>query len=109
MLLTPFVYKASDGSHYFVEAQVTYHPALNFNKHTAASRDDILDELIVDDILVIDVQGKDVTEEVHVPDQVLIREIELQYQDNEDIMCEGLTMKHIADDVDWYKEEMFNV
>lgn len=109
MLLTPFTYKHPDGHTYVVEAEVAYHPSLDFNKHTAASREDLQDELIVEDILVLDEQGNAVTEEVAVPDSVLVRELELQCEDQSDWDREELTLKHIADESDWYTEEMFNV
>ena len=109
MILGPFTYTASNGSRYVVEAEVTYQAPLSLNKHTAASRDDLLGELEVDDILVVDGEGNDVTEEVYVPDHVILKELELQEQQDCDWDYEDLTIKHIADDSDWYSEEMYNV
>lgn len=113
MTLRPFVYTTHDGLRVVVQATLTYYPSLDFNKHTAASRDDLLDdlldELIVDDILVIDEQGNDVTEVVHIPNKILLREMELQGEDQSDWDREDLTVKHISDESDWYYGEMYNV
>ncbi|CAM0045960.1 hypothetical protein VPH184E373B_0110 [Vibrio phage 184E37-3b] len=109
MLLKPFTYRHSDGRTYEVEVDVTYRPSLEFNVHTAASRDDMLDDLSVEDIIVLDEHNKDVTDLIEVPDSVILRELELQTA--EDIEYDPttsyenqLTMKHIAEGCDWYKE-----
>ena len=114
MLLKPFTYRHSDGHTYEVEAEVTYRPSLEFNAHTAPSRDDMLDDLTVEDIFIVDKHNEDVTMLIEVPDSVILRELELQTVDSieEDHVTayeNQLTMKHIADDVIWYREEMFNV
>ncbi|AGG57861.1 hypothetical protein VPBG_00089 [Vibrio phage helene 12B3] len=114
MLLKPFTYRHSDGLTYEVEAEVTYRPSLEFNAHTAASRDDMLDDLTVEDIYVVDKHNEDVTMLIEVPDSAILRELELQTVDSieEDQVTayeNQLTMKHIADECDWYREEMYNV
>lgn len=114
MLLKPFTYRHSDGHTYEVEVDVTYHPSLEFNAHTAPSRDDMLDDLIVEDIYVVNKHNEDVTMLIEVPDSVILRELELQTVDSieEDHVTayeNQLTMKHITDEGIWYKEEMYNV
>jgi len=100
MLLKPFTYRHSDGHTYEVEVDVTYHPSLEFNAHTAASRDDMLDDLIVEDICVVDEHNEDVTMLIEVPDSVILRELELQVEEDmeEDQITayeNQLTVKHI--------------
>ncbi|AUR91535.1 hypothetical protein NVP1161O_093 [Vibrio phage 1.161.O._10N.261.48.C5] len=114
MLLKPFTYSHSDGHTYEVEVEVTYHPSLEFNAHTAASRDDMLEDLTVEDIYVVNKHNEDVTMLIEVPDSVILRELELQIlehiEDEQVTIHENeLTMKHVADDIDWYEGEMFNV
>jgi hypothetical protein len=110
MYLKPFKYKTSDGSQYLVEVDVTYHPCLQFNTHTTSSRDGLQDDITVEDVLILDEHGNDVTEFVEVPDSVIIREVELNIvSNNEGWGFEGLTLKHISDNSDYYQEEMYNI
>jgi len=89
--------------------EVEYTPRLSFEPNLANSRDDLLDDLEV--VCIMDEAGNDVTDSCTITNEQIIREIELNREAEGDMIWtrDELTMKHIADDSDWYAEEMYNV
>lgn len=89
--------------------EVEYTPRLSFEPNLANSRDDLLDDLEV--VCIMDEAGNDVTDICTITDQQIIREIELNREAEGDTIWthSQLTLKHIADESDWYMEEMWNV
>ncbi|AGH32141.1 hypothetical protein VPHG_00074 [Vibrio phage 11895-B1] len=65
-----------------VEAEVTYYEKLSFDANTADCRDDLHDDLEVIEIIVYDKKGNDVTEQVYISDEVLVKELLLQEEYN---------------------------
>ncbi|AUR84754.1 hypothetical protein NVP1063O_087 [Vibrio phage 1.063.O._10N.261.45.C7] len=66
-----------------VEADVTYVPNITSCRHTAACRDDLHYELEVHDLGIYSEDGSmDLTEVVNISDQVFVREIELQMEED---------------------------
>ena len=83
--LQPFNYKLKNGVHLTVEAATYYCPPLSSDVYTASSRDDLQGELEVVDLLILDEDFNNVTEEYAnvIPLSVFIREMELQEEDEE--------------------------
>ena len=91
MLLNPFTYKHLDGNTYTVEAEVSVIAPLSFNRHTAACKDDLEEELIVDDVVVYNAEGKEVELNFDIPEHVFFREIGLQEAHYEEVDYEPLS------------------
>lgn len=87
--------------------EVEYAPRLAFEPNLAQSRDDLLDDLEI--VCIMDEAGNDVTDTADITKTQVVRELELNNEAEGDILWDNLTMKHIADEDVWYKEEMYNV
>ncbi len=78
-----FTHTTKVGTVVGVYADVSIKTPLASNAHTASCRDDLEYSVEVDDLLIVNWEGKDVTEEMCnlIPDSVFLREYELQHEE----------------------------
>jgi hypothetical protein len=94
-----------EGVKLLVEADVTYVPSITSCRHTAACRDDLSYELEVHDLGVYSEDGSvDLTDSVNTGDQVLIREIELQMEEDS-VDYTQMNEMSMYDEAEYYYEE----
>ncbi|AOQ26900.1 hypothetical protein [Vibrio phage S4-7] len=75
------LYIKQNGINYTVEADITYNPVVCDDKHLAMSDWDTQEEFYIEDILVLDPNGVDVTELVFISDESIKRELDMDLND----------------------------
>lgn len=75
------LYIKQDNIVYTVEADITYNPVVCNNKHLSESDWDTQEEFYIEDILILDPSGEDVTELVFISDEKIKRELDMDLND----------------------------
>ena len=63
------------GDDYIVEADISFTPQISHNKHRSASDWDLESELYLESVLIVDKDGKDVTEYLDISNGDLIKKL----------------------------------
>lgn len=77
VLINTFSY-TREGVKYLVEAEVLYSLPVTDNKHTASCPDDLVYTFEITDCIVTTLQGENVSDNIRVPDEVILRQLEVQ-------------------------------
>jgi hypothetical protein len=94
-----------EGVKLLVEADVTYVPSITSCRHTAACRDDLHYDWVINDLGIYSEDGsEDLTDTVNISDQVFIREIELQMEEDS-VDYTQMNEMNMYEEAEYYYEE----